>query len=89
MLLGSVKLRLTALTDKEHNLCGPEQDQNSGHFLVMHIHDDDGDEEYVPRYKRTKYRCADRMCGADDCTNCNPSYRPKKEVEDEDEQSED
>jgi len=39
----------------------------------MHIHDDDGDDEYVPRrLKPHAYSCVDRMCGVDDCKNCHP-----------------
>jgi len=30
------------------------------------------------------YSCLDGMCGADDCTACNPHYNPYANVEDED-----
>ena len=34
-------------------------------------------DEFEPRRKR-RYRCSDRMCGAEDCENCHPeAFGPK------------
>lgn len=41
-------------------------------------HDDDVDADFYPPTRRT-YACFDRMCGAQDCSNCHPGTEPQEE----------
>lgn len=41
---------------------------------MKRYNEDDLRDEEISRRKRRSFNCSDRMCGADDCQTCYPTY---------------